>query len=237
VSTRTIDRLQRWELSLLEKAATEVPVEVIGPFRAIPGRTGELVGFNYALPVDPLDERLAAAIRALRSLYQARHEPLRLEFNQETWPELGAALERAGLTLESRNPLMACEPEEFRPFSAPSVSVRFLDVDPRYPSTLRAVGELDGEVAGRASMGTVEGVAELYGVVTDPPFRRRGVAASICSALVGRLFRDGGTLAFLDAENPGAEALYARLGFRPIGARLSYAAPDPDPPPEGEGLR
>jgi ribosomal protein S18 acetylase RimI-like enzyme len=213
-------------LTLLEKAATEVPVEVIGPFRAIPGRAGELVGFNYALPVDSLDERLPAAIDALRSLYRARHEPLRLEFNEQLWPGLGAALERTGLTLESRNPLMACGPEEFRPFMAPSVRVRFLEVDPRHPSTLRAVGELDGQVAGRASLGTVEGVAELYGVVTDPPFRRRGVAATLCSALIERLFRDGGTLVFLDAENPGAEALYARLGFRGIGARLTYAEPE-----------
>jgi ribosomal protein S18 acetylase RimI-like enzyme len=186
-----------------------------------------MVGFNYALPVDPLDERLPSAIGALRARYRAQNEPLRLEFNEETWPELGAALERAGLTLESRNPLMACEPQQFRPFTAPSVVVRFLEVDPRHPSTRRAVGELDGQVAGRASLGTVEGVAELYGVVTDPPFRRRRVAATICSALVERLFRAGGSLVFLDAENPGAEALYAGLGFRRIGARLSYSEPPP----------
>ena len=202
-------------------------MEVIAPFRAIPGPTGELVGFNYALPVDSLDERLPAGIDALRARYRALREPLRIEFNEETWPGLGAALERAGLVLESRNPLMACEPEQFRPFAAPSVVVRYLEPDPRHPSTLRAVGELDGEIAGRASIGTVEGVAELYGVVTDPPFRRRGVAATICSALVERQFRDGGTLVFLDAENPGAEALYTGLGFRRIGVRLSYAEPPP----------
>ena len=202
-------------------------MEVIAPFRAIPGPTGELVGFNYALPVDSLDERLPAGIDALRARYRALREPLRIEFNEETWPGLGAALERAGLVLESRNPLMACEPEQFRPLAAPSVVVRYLEPDPRHPSTLRAVGELDREIAGRASIGTVEGVAELYGVVTDPPFRRRGVAATICSALVERQFRDGGILVFLDAENPGAEALYAGLGFRRIGVRLSYAEPPP----------
>lgn len=220
-----IDRLQQWELRLLEKAATQLPVEVVGPFRAIPGRSGEMVGFNYALPVDRLDQRLPTAIGALRTLYRARHEPLRLEFNEETWPELGPALQRAGLSLESRNLLMACEPDEFRPFTAAGVVVRFLQADPRHPSTLRAVGELGGQIAGRASIGTVDGVAELYGVVTDPPFRRRGVAATICSALVERFFDDGGTLVFLDAENPGAEALYERLGFNPIGARLTFTEP------------
>lgn len=223
----TIDRLQAWELTLLEKAATQVPMEVITPFRAIPGRIGELVGFNYALPIDPLDETLGEAIGALRARYRARREPLRIEFNEGKWPALGAALEQAGLTLESRNPLMACMPTDFQPFTAPSVVVRFLETDPRYPSTRRAVGELDGQVAGRASIGAVEGVAELYGVVTDPPFRRRGVAATLCSALIQRHFDDGGTLVFLDAENPGAEVLYARLGFRSVGARLSYAEPPP----------
>jgi ribosomal protein S18 acetylase RimI-like enzyme len=204
-----------------------VPVEVIGPFRAIPGQAGAMVGFNYALPVDPLDAGLPAAIGALRSLYRARREPLRLEFNEPTWPALGPALQRAGLMLESRNPLMTCEKGEFRPFMAPAVEVRFLAVDPRHASTRRAVGEVDGRIAGRASLGTVDGVAELYGVVTDPPFRRRGVAATVCSALIERLFEEGGTLVFLDAENPGAEALYARLGFRGIGDRLTYAEPTP----------
>ena len=199
---------------------------MIGPFRAIPGRTGELVGFNYALPVDQLDPGLSDSIRALKARYRQLRQPLRIEFNEEIWPGLAAALEEAGLVRESRNPLMACGPDELRPFAARQVTVRFLEADPRHPSTLRAVGEVDGQVAGRASLGTIEGVAELYGVVTDPPFRRRGVAATICSALVERLFRDGGSLVFLDTENPGAEALYAGLGFARIGDRLTYAEPE-----------
>lgn len=120
---------------------------------------------------------------------------------------------------------MACRPDAFHPFANISVRVQFLEVDPRHSSTRRAVGELDGAVAGRASLGSIDGVAELYAVVTDPPFRRRGVAATLCSALVQRHFDNGGTLAFLDTENPGAEALYAGLGFCRIGARLTYAEP------------
>jgi ribosomal protein S18 acetylase RimI-like enzyme len=200
---------------------------VIGSFRAIPGQSGELVGFNYALPVDRLDSGLTDSIRALKARYRQLRQPLRIEFNEEIWPGLAAALEAEGLVRESRNPLMACEPDEFRPMTASSVVVRFLEADPRHATTLRAVGELNGEVAGRASLGTVEGVAELYAVVTDPPFRRRGVAATICSALIERLFRNGGSLVFLDAENSGAAALYAGLGFRRIGDRLTYAEPPP----------
>jgi ribosomal protein S18 acetylase RimI-like enzyme len=178
------------------------------------------------LPVDPLDRTPGDAIRALQARYRKLRQPLRIEFNEGTWPGLAAALEEAGLVQESRNPLMACQLDAFHPFSKTSVSVRFLEADPRYPSTRRAVGELDGAVTGRASLGSIDGVAELYAVVTDPPFRRRGVAATLCSALVQRHFDNGGTLVFLDAENPGAEALYAGLGFRRIGARLSYAESD-----------
>lgn len=214
---------------LLEKAATEAPVEVIRPFRAIPGPRGEVLGFDYALPVDPvdvLDAELPMAIRRLRARYRQLHHPLRIEFNDEIWPGLGSALEDQGLVLESRNPLMTCTPGGFRALTAPDVGLRFLDSDPRHPSTRRAAGELDGVVAGHASIGSIDGVAELYAVVTDPSYRRRGVAATLCSALITRHFHDGGTLVFLDAENDGAVALYRRLGFLSIGSRLTYSAPD-----------
>ncbi|HET9847640.1 MAG TPA: GNAT family N-acetyltransferase [Candidatus Dormibacteraeota bacterium] len=200
---------------------------MIRPFRAIPGRTGALVGFDYALPVDPLDSTLPQGIAALRASYRARREPLRIEFNQEGWPGLATALDAAGLRLESANPLMACARSDFHTQVVASVTVHFLEIDLRHPSTRRAVGELDGVVAGRASLGSINGVAELYAVVTEPRFRRRGVAASLCSALIQRHFDDGGTLVFLDAENAGAERLYERLGFYRIGSRLTYAEPLP----------
>lgn len=220
--------LQRWEISLLEKAAVEAPIEVISPFRAIPGPRGAALGFDYALPVDPIDPRdpaLVPAMHRLQARYRALHHPLRIEFNEEGWPGLGTALENEGFLLESRNPLMACSPPTFQPSRAASVEMRFLDVDPRHPSTRRVAGEIDGIVVGGASLGSIGGVAELYAVVTDPPYRRRGVAATLCSALITRHFEDGGRLVFLDAENEGAAALYRRLGFSVIGARLTYSAP------------
>lgn len=221
--------LQRWEITLLEKAAVEAPVEVIAPFRAIPGPRGAALGFDYALPVDPVDAHdpaLVPAVRRLRDRYRALHFPLRLEFNEEGWPGLGAALTGEGFVLESRNPLMACRPEAFKPSAATEVEVRFLDVDPRWASTRRVEGALGGVIAGRASLGSIDGVAELYAVVTDPAYRRRGVAATLCTALIRHHFAQGGRLVFLDADNDGAVALYRRLGFSPIGTRLSYSAPD-----------
>jgi ribosomal protein S18 acetylase RimI-like enzyme len=221
-----LELVQAWELTLLKRAAVQAPVEVIGPFRVIFGPAGQLLGFDYALPVDPLDGPPSDVIAALRARYRVRHEGLRLEFNQGAWPGLDTALEAAGLALKGRNPLMACTLDGFLPFRSAAVRVRFLDSDPRHPSTRRASGEVEGAVAGRASIGAVDGVAELYGVITEPAFRRRGVAAAVCSALVQRHFDEGGRLAFLDAESSAAERLYARLGFRVIGARVVYGEPD-----------
>ena len=221
--------VQRWEMVLLERAAVQVPVEVIPPFRAIPGRRGEGLGFDYALPVDPSPPGaagLAEAIHRLRARYRQLRCPLRIEFNDDIWPGLGAALERQGLHLESRNPLMTCTASQFRAMRASDVGVRFLEIDARHPSTRRVQGEIDGAIVGRASLGSIDGVAELYAVITDPPYRRRGVAATLCSVLIERHFHAGGTLVFLDAENEGAVLLYRRLGFAVAGSRLTYSAPE-----------
>ena len=201
-------------------------MEVIHPFRAIPGRRGAELGFDYALPVDPLDGGLRDGIRTLRARYRALHQPLRVEFNEEQWPGLAAALDGEGMVRQGANPLMTCVPEDFSPQRVEGVTVRWVDVDPRHPSTRRVRGEVDGAAGGIASIDDLGGVAELYGVITEPGFRRRGVAITLCNALLAAHFEAGGTMVFLDAENDGAAALYARLGFRPVGMRLTYAEPD-----------
>jgi ribosomal protein S18 acetylase RimI-like enzyme len=218
--------VQRWELALLARAAEQVPLDVIRPFRAIPGAKGAELGFDYALPVDAVDPTLADGIGRLRERYRQLSEPLRLEFNEELWPGLAAALEAAGFVLQNRNPLMACTPADFRRRASDSVTVDWSSTIPGQPSTLRVSGLINGSVAGYASLGDLEGVAELYGVVTEPPFRRQGVAATLCSALVERHFERGGTMVFLDADSSDAARLYGRLGFRVIGTRLTYHAPD-----------
>lgn len=87
------------------------------------------------------------------------------------------------------------------------------------------LARLDGEPAG-AAMTTpcIDALAELVGLATLPPFRRRGIgtalAAAATAAAVGRA--EG---VVLSAEDEGAERLYARLGFRPVGALLSFADP------------
>jgi ribosomal protein S18 acetylase RimI-like enzyme len=84
-----------------------------------------------------------------------------------------------------------------------------------------AMGFFEARAAG---VGTTLGteLAELQGVTTIPDARRRGVAASISSALVAAVFESGAQAVWLSVEEESARACYAKLGFQVIGARLNY---------------
>ena len=85
---------------------------------------------NYAMPVALTDPAaLGADVDALRTLFAARARKVRVEFVEELWPALADALQRAGLHLQAREPLMACIKSEFAPVAAPGVSVRLLSAD------------------------------------------------------------------------------------------------------------
>jgi ribosomal protein S18 acetylase RimI-like enzyme len=81
---------------------------------------------------------------------------------------------------------------------------------------------LDGERAGTGVSHTLEGAAEIVGIVTGAAKRRRGVAAVVTAELVSRHFEAGGDFVFLDAANEEAARIYERLGFKRFGANLVY---------------
>jgi ribosomal protein S18 acetylase RimI-like enzyme len=74
-------------------------------------------------------------------------------------------------------------------------------------------------------VGTMLGLelAELQGVTTIPEARRRGIAASVSSALVSAVLDSDAQAVWLSVEEDGARACYAKLGFLVIGARLNYS--------------
>jgi ribosomal protein S18 acetylase RimI-like enzyme len=86
------------------------------------------------------------------------------------------------------------------------------------------VGVVDhdaGPVAGATVM--VGGdVAELAGVWSHADHRRRGLARQACHALLAETFARGTDLVWLSAGE-GADALYASLGFRPVGTQVNAA--------------
>jgi len=85
------------------------------------------------------------------------------------------------------------------------------------------VAEEDGHIAATATAGVCSRhFVQAVGVITDPRFRRRGLAAGCMSALCQRCFAEGkeAVLLFTEKKNLAAQALYAKLGFAVIGEFL-----------------
>jgi predicted GNAT family acetyltransferase len=83
---------------------------------------------------------------------------------------------------------------------------------------------LDGRAVGA---GLVEapfgGVAELVGITTLAPSRRRGVATTLTATMARTAFAQGVSLAFLGASDPGARRVYERVGFHPGATFLTFS--------------
>lgn len=59
----------------------------------------------------------------------------------------------------------------------------------------------------------VGGVAEIVGITTLRPFRRKGVASTLTAEITAAAFEAGAELAFLVAASPEAVRVYLRLGY------------------------
>jgi ribosomal protein S18 acetylase RimI-like enzyme len=85
--------------------------------------------------------------------------------------------------------------------------------------------EFGGSVAGIGTVVTMND--ELAGIGTLPQYRRRGIAATLSTALLADHFAAGATMAWLSAGDDPAHATYAKIGFRDAGVQLNYIDADP----------
>lgn len=96
------------------------------------------------------------------------------------------------------------------------------------------VVESDGALAASAleSFGPVS--AYVANVFVAPEFRRRGLAKQVLTACHESARRVGKRYVVLDVvdENTGAAALYASLGYAPVGHATTFLRPAPAPPAE-----
>ena len=119
-------RFQAWQLAALEQHPAGTDLVSFGPFRALIPSSNQ-TGAWVTIVEGTVDQReTARAVAGLRSVFQQRSAGLEIEYNEALYPQVGAWLETAGLTFAERNPLMACRPDGFRPFSAANVTVRRL---------------------------------------------------------------------------------------------------------------
>ena len=97
-----------------------------------------------------------------------------------------------------------------------------------------------GDIVGTAAAIGVGGVREIASVCTVPELRKQGIASAVSAAVVRWHFSAGGDLAWLTAGSPEAERIYARMGFRRVGAtqvNLSDPSPVRHPPKSRASIR
>ena len=85
------------------------------------------------------------------------------------------------------------------------------------------LARLDGQPVGAGTLvAAFDGLAEVAGIATLAPFRRRGVASVLTSEVVRTAFLQGVEVALLTAVDEHARHLYERIGFRPYATLLAY---------------
>jgi RimJ/RimL family protein N-acetyltransferase len=96
-------------------------------------------------------------------------------------------------------------------------------VDDRLSHAGLALWEVGGEpVAMAGCTREVAGVVRVSGVYTAPAHRRRGYGGAITAAVTQSALDAGAAevVLFTDLANPTSNALYQRLGYRPVGDRV-----------------
>jgi [ribosomal protein S18]-alanine N-acetyltransferase len=142
------------------------------------------------------------------------------------------AVERA--TLEDVPALAALEAACFsHPWTAHQLSTEVALGPPGEVLIARGPGAGPGEgpaVGAYCAYRVVIDEMQVMNVAVDPGWRRRGVARFLLRLAMRRAARAGAQTALLDvrAGNLAALALYASLGFEPIGVRRGYYSAPPE---------
>lgn len=92
------------------------------------------------------------------------------------------------------------------------------------PGVFGLMARDEAAVRGLGLFRTVLGEMEVLTLAVDPAARRQGVGRALMTAALAIARGEGAEACFLEvaADNPGAEALYAGLGFRAAGRRRGY---------------
>ncbi|WP_169952042.1 ribosomal protein S18-alanine N-acetyltransferase [Microbispora sp. H11081] len=86
------------------------------------------------------------------------------------------------------------------------------------------VAEVGGRVVGYAGLAVAADQADVQTIAVLADHRRAGVGTALMDALLAEAVRRGTASVFLEvrADNPPAQAMYERFGFRRLGVRRRY---------------
>ena len=92
------------------------------------------------------------------------------------------------------------------------------------PGTRAWLAERGAAAAGLLLLRRAADEAEVLTLAVAPGERRRGLGGALLRQGLAAALAEGARRCFLEvaADNTAAQALYARLGFRPVGRRRDY---------------
>jgi hypothetical protein len=212
-----------------------------------------LSGMLAAEPGKPFDpDEVPWALAIIRQAFAAEGRWLSAELVDEANPGLAEALEANGMTIVSRPPLLAVEPDgltlpelpggvtvelvttDEEQAEANAVSADAYEMDgagsPRHADPVDGgcvLVRVDGVAAASASWTAVaDAVTEVAGVGTIHSHRRRGLGAIATAYATQQAFdRAGATLAWLTPGDDGADRIYRRLGYAPKATAVHLGDP------------
>ena len=93
------------------------------------------------------------------------------------------------------------------------------------PGGFALIAEEAGDAAGFILCRVLAGEGEVLTLAVRPEYRRRGAAMTLIEAALALAASTAEAMLLeVAADNPGALALYARIGFRTVGRRAGYYA-------------
>jgi ribosomal-protein-alanine N-acetyltransferase len=89
------------------------------------------------------------------------------------------------------------------------------------------VAETDGQIVGYAGLSVYGDESYVQTLAVATAYQRRGIGTHLLVDLITRARSRGARLIGLEvrADNAGAQRLYARFGFEPVGLRRGYYQP------------
>jgi GNAT superfamily N-acetyltransferase len=119
------ERFQTWQRDALAARDDDSEVLSVGPFRALLSTASvkPATGWITLIEGTATQAETVKALTKLKSAFKKRSVPVEIEYNEAAFPKVGGWLESAGLKLAERNPLMACRPDAFKPFTSEEVHI------------------------------------------------------------------------------------------------------------------
>ena len=181
---------------------------------------------NSALPLGDPGLPLDDALTAVRRWYGARGLPAYVQTAtgaEGTQELLCAELEKRGWTREVTAELWIGSLAPLADREEPAGVVLSRTADEAWLARYQRKGLSDVALKVLGSGPSVWFAA----VEVDPALRRRGLASAVMAALAGRALQEGASAAWLqvEADNTGARALYAGMGFAAHHAYHHYREP------------